>query len=685
MRKYWLDLLAVVVLFAVALVFMGFLLRDDLFIYGDNPAQFLRLWQGMDYSWHLRGRIVDWAPFWYAGYPELQFYPPGFAILGWALKGISFGVLSDFLIYQILVFSAFAWPGFAIYYALARLGFGRIAAVSGGLFGMIFPGVFDGSLAPLIGLVGSRLAFGFSALVFTWGVLFIEHGGWLRGLRAALVLALTILMHPFHSVGALLGVGIFWLIALRTARDARKAFLRLIALPFSALALTAFWVMPLLAHSSEAIPIVRATFDAIVHELASTQYLPYLALAVVAVARLTYERQMRLRVIVVTLVMWLLMQTAMVVADYALLLDRLNIYALDPVRLTGEIYLTLVMLAGIGAGSVIERVYRWLRGPTLSAKRRRMGALASLGVAVLIVAVALWPFPAMAASFRERAGEEPIWLSEVAPAYRLNELWRELRAQPGRVLFTSNYSTLHKFSTRNLPTTLLALTPYFTQREMMGGTFSSWSAVAALMWVGRTHPPALFGRVEENDDRSLFGVEWAQMNPEKFAALCRAFDVTTIVASVDDFHARTFLDRVPYFQSYWNDDWYFLYRVKDYQPSVVEARNAQATLMQQTPTRLRVRITQATSQATLTLKMAYYPLWTACTADASCLPVRSDELGRLTIDLREGESDLTIEYRDDAAQTLGMWISIIATAIWLMLMGWAVWHHKPGESIRGYT
>jgi len=139
------------------------------------------------------------------------------------------------------------------------------------------------------------------------------------------------------------------------------------------------------------------------------------------------------------------------------------------------------------------------------------------------------------------------------------------------VWFTSFYTRLNARGTESFPTTLAALTPLFSNRQMMGGTFSHWSPIGALMWTGTLDPPALWGLPEDRDDRALFGVPLEKLSDAQVYDYCRRFNITTIVAGVNDFHTRTFLDASPHFQSYYNNGYFFVYRVKEYENAWIDA------------------------------------------------------------------------------------------------------------------
>ncbi|MDQ7030089.1 MAG: hypothetical protein Q9O62_10090 [Ardenticatenia bacterium] len=186
------------------------LLTADVLIWGDNPGQFMRLWYPLTVSWPRFRHVVDWNLLWYAGYPELQFYPPGFVLIGLAIHLIALGQLSPFGVYNVLLFIALVLPAFSVYaflrHLLATMGPwpATLAGVVSGLFTLGFAPQWGGTNAVPIGLVGERLAFGVVPLVWLAGLLLVERGSPARRVIAAGLLAILVLLHPFHAPAAVL-------------------------------------------------------------------------------------------------------------------------------------------------------------------------------------------------------------------------------------------------------------------------------------------------------------------------------------------------------------------------------------------------------------------------------------------------------------------------------------------------
>src|SRR5215470_4509831 len=76
-------------LVAYAIAFATAALGHGVPAFDDHPGQLARLWHVATYGpapW-------AWSPAWWAGYPELQFYPPAFAYAGVLLHRLSLGTV----------------------------------------------------------------------------------------------------------------------------------------------------------------------------------------------------------------------------------------------------------------------------------------------------------------------------------------------------------------------------------------------------------------------------------------------------------------------------------------------------------------------------------------------------------------------------------------------------------------
>ena len=99
MARAWLPPLALLLAYGVA--FAARALGTGLLVFDDHPGQIYRLW-------HVTTRGPApwaWNPGWWTGYPELQFYPPGFAYAGALLHLGTLGAVSIETAYRTLL-----WP-----------------------------------------------------------------------------------------------------------------------------------------------------------------------------------------------------------------------------------------------------------------------------------------------------------------------------------------------------------------------------------------------------------------------------------------------------------------------------------------------------------------------------------------------------------------------------------------------
>jgi hypothetical protein len=85
--------------------------------FDDHPGQLARLIHVV------REGPAPWAwnTGWWAGYPEMQFYPPGWFYVGASLSWVSFGVVSPTAAYQVMLWTTYLAPGLATFALLHRL------------------------------------------------------------------------------------------------------------------------------------------------------------------------------------------------------------------------------------------------------------------------------------------------------------------------------------------------------------------------------------------------------------------------------------------------------------------------------------------------------------------------------------------------------------------------------------
>ena len=226
-------------------------LGGGLLVFDDHPGQLYRLAHAITLGW------APWRfnPGWWAGYAELQYYPPGFAWLGALIHLAADGALDLAAVYQVLLWLAWLLPGVTVYALLRRaLGDPWLA----------LPGAF----VALTLSAGSRsgveegLRWGLVAARLGWGVLPLlalcllrwAQGATRPPLAGAGLVAAVVLLHPAHAPAA---AALLALAALHGAP--RRARVGLAALILAAgLGLAAIWLLPLLAHLRMALPLAWA-------------------------------------------------------------------------------------------------------------------------------------------------------------------------------------------------------------------------------------------------------------------------------------------------------------------------------------------------------------------------------------------------------------------------------------------
>jgi hypothetical protein len=212
--------------------------------FDDHPGQLYRVWHVMTsgpapWAWN-RG--------WWAGYPELQFYPPGAAYLTALVAWPAQGVISVETAYLMVLWLAYLLPGVTAYVAVARLvGSGWLALPAGFVALTLDAGLASGVEGGVhIGMIGARLAWALLP-VLLWAL-----RPWIDDERpipivVPIILAAIVLLHPAQLPAA---VGLVVLAA--CARPPRRVrALAALGTLASAAALSAFWTLPLLARLAE--------------------------------------------------------------------------------------------------------------------------------------------------------------------------------------------------------------------------------------------------------------------------------------------------------------------------------------------------------------------------------------------------------------------------------------------------
>ena len=164
--------------------------------FDDHPGQLFRLWHALERSLPSAAWTADWNPDWWGGYPELQFYPPGLALVGAALRAVLLWQPSVETVYRLLCAVVFLAPGVTTYALLVRVLGDRWLALPGAFLALTLSADLRGGVEAGLrwGTLTTRLGLAWLPL------LALALRPWVEGGRiprwAPPLAALAILSHP---------------------------------------------------------------------------------------------------------------------------------------------------------------------------------------------------------------------------------------------------------------------------------------------------------------------------------------------------------------------------------------------------------------------------------------------------------------------------------------------------------
>jgi len=612
----------------------------------DHPGQLYRLWHVVT-----RGPAPwAWNPDWWAGYPELQFYPPGFAYAGALLQRASVNALSVSAAYQALVWIAYLAPGLTAFLALARLLRSGWLALPGAFVALtLSAGTTSGVEGGVhIGMIGARLAWAFVPLLLLLLVPWIEEDRRLPS-SAALLVAAILLTHPaaMPAAGTLIAVGAL----VRPPRGARLGS-ALVALGL-ATAMTAFWTLPLvlrLEHTRALAwgdpPGVGGGFG--------------VSLALLALLGLARARGAGRSAFVVALFPWAM---ALVTLVDRFALEPLGVRWLPANRVADGAWIAFILAAGLGwsgARGTNGHTARRADAEPRSRFRRREVLIGLAGVLLVVLlslrpgTFTLWP----------RAADWPS-LRSVERGLRLGDLWTALReAPPGRVLFVRSavplvYGAPQGTEWYRPHTHVTALAPVFAGRAIVHGTFTHPSPIAALIYRGDAGPGPITRLAEQLDGRSLFGRPLESLDPETFNGYAERLGISVVVALDEDASRLRALD----------DNRVFAKRASP-APFLIYVRR-EAVVLPRAVAAGRWTITlPADRDGWVSTRTAYYPLWRA-RVQGEPIATRRGDLGDLEVRLSGSGSPRAVDlaYGPSTPEIAGIVVSVVGGVVWLVLSG----------------
>ena len=600
--------------------------------YDDHPGQLYRLWHVVTHGpapW-------AWNPDWWAGYPELQFYPPGFAYAGALLYRASFAVLSVSAAYQALVWMAYLAPGLTAFLALARVsGSGWLALPAAFVALTLSAGTTSGVEGGVhIGMIGARLAWALVPLLLLVLLPWIAEARRLPA-TAVVIVAGIVLTHPAALPAAIVLLALGAIV--RPPRVARLG--QALAALVLAAALTAFWTVPLVLRLEHTRALAWGEPPSV------GGFGVFLAL--VALLGLVRARGAGPAALVVALFPWAM---GLVTLADRFALEPLGARWLPANRVVDGAWIAVILAAGLGWSGLRPRL-------------RHGDLVVGLAGVLLVVIVSLrgetltlWP----------RAADWPS-LGSVERGLKLGDLWTALRqAPPGRVLFVRSavplvYGASGDTQWYRPHTHVTALAPVFSERAIVHGTFTHPSPIAALVYRGDAGPGPITRLAEQLDGRSLFGRALDTLDPDTFNGYAERLGISVVVALDEDASRLRALD----------DNRAFARRASA-PPFLIYVRR-EAIALPRAVARDRWTITltaDADRDGWVSTRIAYYPLWRA-RVDGAPVETRRGRIGDLEVRLDGKANTRTVElsYGPGAPELGGIAVSLIGGVAWLVV-GW---------------
>jgi hypothetical protein len=624
-------------LLAYALVFGWTALGGGLLAFDDHPGQLYRLAHALTLG------LAPWRlnQGWWAGYAELQFYPPGWFYLGAALHAASLGLARVETVYQALLWVTWLLPGVTTFLLLHRLLPSAWLALPGAFLALTLSagsrsGVEEGLRW---GLVAGRLALGLLPLL----ALSLEP--WLRQrgrapLAAAVLLAAITVTHPAHAPAA---VALVVLAAWHGPGPRGPRLLASALLLLLAGGLAGFWIVPLLAHLDMALPLAWGR-DHLTEWVLSAWRRPLLALlaAGLLAVLLLARRAPAAASPVLWLARWPLAVLGLILAD-ALVVEPLGLRWLPADRLLDSLLLALI----VGASPALAAVH---------SRSRRVPDWALGAAAVTLSALLSWGPGEPTLTLWPRAREWPTY-DQVARGQRLEELWLALtNAPPGRILFVRSAVPLEYRPVWWRPHShVTALAPLRAGRDILNGTFTHPSPVAGLVYTGSPVNRPVTLLVERRDGETLFGRPLEALEPEEFDRLAGRLRISVVVALDEDEGRLGFARRNPAWAGPERIGPFRLFASREPRPTP-EPLGHQRWRLESAGTGWRPA------------GFAWSPLWRA-TAGTAGLETRRDDLGLLEV-RAPGTVVMELEHRPGLAEWAGLASSFAALVLAGLARGW---------------
>jgi hypothetical protein len=608
--------------------------------FDDHPGQLFRLWHALDRSLPAAAWTADWNPDWWGGYPELQFYPPGFALLGAVVRAALLWRPDVETTYRVLCAIVLVAPALTTYALVARVLGDRWLALPPAFLALVLSAHLPAGVEAGVrwGTLTSRLAAAWLPLLALALRPWIEAGR--RPRWAPPVAALAVLSHPSALPAVAVLTGTAAALA-AVARPGRRTAAEAGAVAGLAALLGAFWTLPFVARRGWVVPL--AWGDLAAGPVADAAGRPVL-LAVAAGAALAWVAVALRRRPMDAFLATLPVALALVLLADAWLFRR-GWSVIEPARLLDALAHAALWAAGLTAGLAVARL--------VPARVRHGRALAALAICA---AAAVLPEPAPGPPTLLPWPSRARWptLAEIGARHDLGRLWDALRGGADRVLFVTSGVRLDRDPAWHAPHShVTSLAPLRAGREIVGGTYTHPSPVAARFYAGRLAPAGRLDALAERlDGERLLGERWDRLSPAAFDRFARRLRVGTVVVPLADVPRARFLG--PLYRPTAEAAGFAVFERGDRPWPRVERITSR---------RYRVLVSP-TGGVWIPTGIPAYPLWAVKSA-AGRLETRADEWGllefRVPVDLFEAE----LVYREGWLEWGALALSAAGAAAWL--------------------
>jgi hypothetical protein len=201
-------------------------------------------------------------------------------------------------------------------------------------------------------------------------------------------------------------------------------------------------------------------------------------------------------------------------------------------------------------------------------------------------------------------------------------------------------------------THVTALAPVLAGREIVGGTFTHGSPVAALLYRGDVSPAPITRLAEQLDGESLFGRRIDRIDAATFDAHAAALDISTIVAIEDDAPRLVFLADRPEYRRVIVPPFVVFMADRSTRAGHPAARRAAAGSRE-------IAARAADAGGWLDGGVAYSPLWQA-ERDGRELPTRRGRYGTLEVQAPPDGGAIRLRYGPGIVDVVGVVVSAMA-------------------------